>query len=70
MNALAAVALTVKELEPGEFHWIWLDENTAPSDDDLLSYNLRTVSPPYPNAAAAWTAGYLVIRAALRSIPS
>ncbi|MGF6528410.1 hypothetical protein [Variovorax sp. PvP013] len=69
MNPLAAMALTVKELEPGEFHWIWLDE-TASSDDDLLSYSPRIVSPPHANAAAAWTAGYLALRAALRSAPT
>ncbi|RYE67244.1 MAG: hypothetical protein EOO81_10645 [Oxalobacteraceae bacterium] len=66
MSALLIPALCVKELEPGEFHWILLDETASP-DDDLLSYCPRTVSQPYANAAAAWTAGYLVIRALLRS---
>jgi hypothetical protein len=69
MSALLIPALCVKELEPGEFHWILLDETASP-DDDLLSYRPRTVSPPYANAAAAWTAGYLVIRALLRSTSS
>lgn len=59
------MALAVKELEPGEFHWIWLEE--ANSSDDLLSYLPRTFSRPHSNAASAWTAGYLTVRAALRS---
>lgn len=66
MSALPIPALCIKELEPGEFHWILLDETASP-DDDLLNYRLRTVSQPYANAMAAWTAGYLVVRAILRS---
>lgn len=60
------MALAVKELEPGEFHWIWLNETA--SSDDLMSYLPETFSRPYPNAAAAWTAGYLAVRAALRNL--
>jgi hypothetical protein len=67
MNPLASLALTVKELEPGEFHWIWLNETV--SSDDLLSYSVHTISVPYANAAAAWSAGYLAIRAVLRGSP-
>ena len=58
------MALAVKELEPGEFHWILLDE--AASEDDLLSYSARTFSKPHRNATAAWVEGHLVMRAALR----
>ena len=32
MNAATVTALTVKELEPGEFHWIWLDETSSAAD--------------------------------------
>jgi hypothetical protein len=57
-------ALAVKELEPGEFHWILLqEENTS---DDLLNHAPETFSEPHRDAAAAWAAGYLVIRAAMR----
>ena len=64
MSASFSMALAIKELEPGEFHWILLDE--AFSEDDLLSYAPQTFSEPYKNAAAAWAAGYLMVRATLR----
>ena len=64
MSTPLSIALAVKELEPGEFHWILLHE--AASDDDLLSYTAQTFSEPHRNAAAAWAEGYLVMRAALR----
>lgn len=64
MSTFLSMALAVKELEPGEFHWVLLDE--AASDDDLLSYTAQTLSEPHRNAAAAWAEGYLVMRAALR----
>ncbi|RYZ81429.1 MAG: hypothetical protein EOP06_23500 [Proteobacteria bacterium] len=64
MSTPVSMALAVKELEPGEFHWILLDE--AESEDDQLSYTARTLSEPHRNAAAAWAEGYLVVRAALR----
>jgi hypothetical protein len=64
MSTPLSMALAVKELEPGEFHWIMLEEAT--SDDDLLSYAAKTFSEPHKNAAAAWAEGYLVVRAALR----
>lgn len=61
-------ALAVKELEPGEFHWIILQEEE--SSDDFLNYVPKTFSAPHRNAAAAWAAGYLVIRAATRRVAS
>ena len=61
-------ALAVKELEPGEFHWIILQEEN--SSDDLLNYVPETLSEPHRDAAAAWAAGYLVIRAAMRRTAS
>ena len=67
MRPATSLALTVKELELGEFHWILMDE--AGSSNDLLSYTPRSISLPYVNAAAAWSAGYLAMRAVLRSTP-
>ena len=67
MKPHAALALAIKELEAGEFHWILMEE--AGSSDDLLSYTPRSISLPYANAAAAWSAGYLAMRAMLRSAP-
>ncbi|RYZ87886.1 MAG: hypothetical protein EOP06_11895 [Proteobacteria bacterium] len=64
MSTSFSMALAIKELEPGEYHWILLDE--ASSEDDLLSYAPQAFSDPYKNAAAAWAAGYLMVRATLR----
>jgi hypothetical protein len=60
-----STALAVKELEPGEFHWLLLEENLSVSKE-LPAYTPKKVSHSYPNASAAWVAGYLVIRASLR----
>ncbi len=59
-----SLALAVKELEAGEFHWILLEETS--SSDDLLSYVPQHFSEPHRDAAAAWSAGYLAIRARMR----
>ena len=67
MRPATSLALTVKELEAGEFYWILMEE--AVSSDDLLSYTPRSISLPYANADAAWSAGYLAMRAMLRSAP-
>ncbi len=64
MSTSLSVALAIKELEPGEFHWILMDE--AASSDDLMSYAPQTFSEPFRNAEAAWAAGYLRVRANLR----
>lgn len=64
MNNSSSLALAVKELEAGEFHWILLEE--ASSSDDLLSYEPQFYSEPHRDAAAAWSAGYLAIRARMR----
>lgn len=68
MSPAFSSALAVKELEPGEFHWIILQEEY--SEDDLLNYVPMTFSEPHRDAAAAWAAGYLVIRAATRKAAS
>jgi hypothetical protein len=65
MRPATSLALIVKELELGEFHWVLMDE--AGSSDDLLSYVPRSISLPYTTAAAAWSAGYLAMRSMLRS---
>lgn len=68
MSTSLSLALAVKELERGEFHWILMDE--APSSDDLMSYAPQTFSEPFRNAEAAWAAGYLRVRTALRKAAS
>ncbi len=64
-NAAMSMALAVKELEPGEFHWLLLEENLSVSKE-MPAYTPSKVSHSYPNANAAWVAGYLLIRAKLR----
>jgi hypothetical protein len=64
MSNTFSLALAVKELEAGEFHWILLEETA--SSDDLLSYVPQHFSEPHRDAAAAWSAGYLAIRARMR----
>jgi hypothetical protein len=67
MNAATVTALTVKELEPGEFHWIWLDETSSAADESLC-YVPRTVSTPYADPSSAWMAGCLAIRRSLMGV--
>lgn len=64
MNPAAPLALTVKELEPGEFHWILLEE--VGSTQEHLAYKPGKIGDPEPNIAAAWVAGYLALRSLLR----
>jgi hypothetical protein len=63
-NATTSIALAVKELEVGEFHWILLRE--VDSSSDQLEYTPEKISRSHANAKAAWTAGYLALRATLR----
>lgn len=56
------IALAVQELEPGEFHWMLLEEASG-DGDELLSFVPCKISDSYPNSAAAWVAGYLALRA-------
>jgi hypothetical protein len=64
MNPAASLALTVKELEPGEFHWMLLEE--VESTQEHLGYRPGKIGDPEPNIAAAWVAGYLALRSILR----
>lgn len=64
MTSVISSALAVKELELGEFHWILLNEEA--SADERLTYTPQRFSEPFPDPAAAWAAGYLVLRAMLR----
>lgn len=65
MQTATSTALAVKELEPGQFHWLLLREKPAEADDEM-GYDLLKISQPYPDPAAAWTAGYLALRAMMR----
>ena len=65
MNAAASLALTVKELEPGEFHWMLLEE--VDSTQEHLGYRPGKIGEAEPNIAAAWVAGYLALRSLLRN---
>ncbi|RYZ80412.1 MAG: hypothetical protein EOP06_25375 [Proteobacteria bacterium] len=63
-NAATSIALAVKDLEAGEFHWILLRE--VDSSSDQLAYAPEKISGSHANAKAAWTAGYLALRASFR----
>lgn len=67
MHRATSTALAVKELEPGQFHWILLEEKPSDLDDDLV-YAPATVSEQYAQAGAAWVAGYLALRARMRKM--
>lgn len=66
MQVATSTALAVKELEPGQFHWILLAEEASEHDDGLL-YTPETISGTYPDADSAWVAGYLALRARTRN---
>ena len=65
MHVATSTALAVKELEPGQFHWILLEEEPSELDDGLV-YAPGTISEHYNDADAAWVAGYLALRARMR----
>ena len=67
MHLATSTALAVKELEPGQFHWILLEEKPSDLDEGLV-YAPETISVQYPHAGAAWVAGYLALRARMRKM--
>ena len=66
MHAATSTALTVKEMEPGQFHWILLEEECSELEMSMV-YAPAMISEHYANADAAWVAGYLALRARLRN---
>lgn len=65
MSIATSLALSVKELEPGEFHWMLLEEDG--SSDDRFNFKPKRIGQPETDVAAAWVAGYMALRATLRA---
>jgi len=62
MSHLRNIALTVQELEPGEFHWV-LMEAVETGGDDVLSYQpLESSSLHFTTYANALVAGLAAMR--------
>ncbi len=65
MNPATSLALAVKELEPGEFHWMLLEEDG--SSEEGFNFKPKRIGEAETDVAAAWVAGYLALRAVLRA---
>lgn len=62
MPKLRNIALTVQELEEGEFHWVLLEAVDCTMEEALPYLPLEAASAPYANYGDAWVAGLSVIR--------
>lgn len=62
MSTLRNVALTVHELEDGEFHWVLMEAVEGPADDVLPYMVLETAGEPHDNYSSALVAGVAAIR--------
>ena len=63
MLQLRNIALTVHELEEGEYHWVLMEAADLPLEDDVLPYlPLEVASEPYSNYGNALVAGLAALR--------
>ena len=62
MPKLRNIALTVQELEEGEFHWVLLESVESTLEEAMPYLPLEAAPAPYANYADAWVAGLSVIR--------
>ncbi|MDM0112090.1 hypothetical protein QTI66_08010 [Variovorax sp. J22R133] len=62
MSKLRNIALTVHELEEGEFYWVLMEGSDLPLDDVLPYVTLETASTPYASYANALVSGVAAIR--------
>lgn len=62
MSKLRNIALTVQELEEGEFHWVLLEAVDYYMEEALPYLPLEAASKAYANYGDAWVAGLSVIR--------
>ncbi|MDI3380994.1 hypothetical protein ACFPPF_06780 [Xenophilus aerolatus] len=56
------IALTVHELEDGEFHWVLMEAVDGAVDDVLPYMVLETAAHPQPNYSSALVAGVAAMR--------
>lgn len=62
MSILRNVALTVHELEEGEFHWVLMEAIDGSMDDVLPYMVLETATEPHVDYSSALVAGVSAIR--------
>jgi len=63
MSQLRNIALTVHELEEGEFYWVLMEATDYAIEDDVLPYlPLEAASDPQASYANALVAGVAAIR--------
>jgi len=62
MSQLRNIALTVQELEDGEFYWVLMEAADKPMEDALPYLVLETAAEPQVTYANALVAGVAAIR--------
>jgi hypothetical protein len=62
MSKLRNIALTVQELEEGEFYWVLLEATDYMMEDALPYLPFEAATDPYGSYGDAWVAGLSVIR--------
>lgn len=63
MSQLRNIALTVQELEEGEFYWVLMEAADYETDDDALPYlPIEAATDPYVSYSNALVAGVAAIR--------
>ena len=62
MRQLRNIALTVQELEHGEFHWVLMEGSDATMEEALPYHVLDTAHEPQDSYANALVAGVAFIR--------
>lgn len=62
MLKLRNIALTVQELEEGEFYWVVLEATDYMMEEALPYLPLEAAAKPYSSYGDAWVAGLSAIR--------
>jgi hypothetical protein len=62
MSQLRNIALTVQELEEGEFYWVLMEATDYPMEDELPYLPIEAACDPYSTYANALVAGLAAIR--------
>jgi len=66
MPQLRNIALTVQELEDGEFHWVLMEAAADSPTDEVLPYVvIETANQPQPTYANALVLGVAALRRAI-----
>lgn len=62
MSQLRNIALTVQELEEGEFYWVLMEATELGADETLPYLPIEAASDPYATYSNALVAGVAAIR--------